>query len=102
MTVEAYSHEVIAFGFWPGDDKSPAASFYSYTAPAPAGLADRALTPGTAFWNVEAGTAYLPYDEVRSAANPDETLMGFFESAYTAGATLAGWDLEDFRSNAPA
>jgi hypothetical protein len=102
VTVEAYSHEVIAFGFWPGDEKAPAASFYSYTAPAPPGLTDQALTPGSAWWNVEAGTAYLAYDDVRSADNPDSTLLGFFESAYSAGATLAGWDVEDLRSNAPA
>lgn len=102
VTVESYSHEVIAFGFWPGDEKAPAASFYSYTAPAPPGLTDQAVTPASAWWNVEAGTAYLAYDDVRSAEDPDSTLLGFFESAYSAGAGLAGWDLEDFRSNAPA
>ncbi|HEX2178493.1 MAG TPA: DUF5996 family protein [Actinomycetota bacterium] len=102
VTVEAYSHEVIAFGFWPGDEKAPAASFYSYTAPAPPGLTEQALSPESAWWNVEAGTAYLSYDDVRSAGDPESTLLGFFESAYSAGATLAGWDLKDFRSNAPA
>jgi hypothetical protein len=102
VTVEAYSHEVIAFGFWPGDEKAPAASFYSYTAPAPPGLTEQALSPESAWWNVEAGTAYLSYDDVRSAEDPDSTLLGFFESAYSAGATLAGWDLGGFRSNAPA
>jgi dihydrofolate reductase len=41
VTAEAYSHEVIAFGFWPGDDRgSPYPEFYSYTAPEPDGLRD--------------------------------------------------------------
>lgn len=96
VTAEAYSHEVIAFGFWPGDDKVPAASYYSYTAPAPQGLTAQPLQPAPAFWNEQAGTAYLPYDEVRSSDAPDKTLLGFFESAYLAGATTAHWDTQAF------
>ena len=45
VTREAYSHEVISFGFWPGDDNVPDASFYSYTAPEPPGLRDHVLYP---------------------------------------------------------
>jgi hypothetical protein len=98
VTLEAYSHEVIAFGFWPGDDKVPSASFYSYTAPAPDGLTSEPLEPAAAFWNEQAGTAYLPYDDVRNSADPGRTLVEFFESAYQAGATTAGWDREAFRA----
>ena len=45
ITREAYSHEVISAGFWPGggDIKGPA--FYSYTAPEPQGLAEAAVRP---------------------------------------------------------
>ena len=96
ITAEAYSHEVIAFGFWPGDDKVPSASFYSYTAPAPDGLVAQPVQPETAFWNEQTGTAYLPYDDVRSSPDPDATLLGFFESAYRAGATTGSWDIEGF------
>src|SRR3989442_6038173 len=32
---EAMSHEEIACGFWPDDERFPNAAFYSYTAPAP-------------------------------------------------------------------
>jgi hypothetical protein len=98
VTKEAYSHEVISFGFWPGDDKVPSASFYSYTAPAPEGLTAQPLQPATAFWNEQAGTAYLPYDDVRNSADPAKKLMEFFESAYEAGVTTAGWDREAFRA----
>lgn len=99
ITAEAYSHEVIAFGFWPGDAKIPSASFYSYTAPAPEGLTDQPLAPAGAFWNQESGTAYLPYDEVRSAGDPESALLEFFESTYRAGATTAGWDIEGFAAS---
>jgi hypothetical protein len=35
VTAEAYSHEVISFGFWAGDDQNPFPAYYSYTAPEP-------------------------------------------------------------------
>ena len=49
VTAEAYSHEVIAFGWWPGDDRLDAfPAFYSYTAPEPDGLRDQPLEPAGA------------------------------------------------------
>ncbi len=101
ITKEAYSHEVIAFGWWPGDDRrNPYPAFYSYTAPEPDGLARQALRPAEAEWQ-ETGNgslAVLPYDAVRGAADPGEVLLAFYESAYVAGATAAGWDLDAFRT----
>jgi hypothetical protein len=92
---EAYSHEVIAFGFWPGDDNVPDATYYSYTAPEPAGLRDQPLALGE--WS-DSGLALLPYETVRRADDPKTALLGFLESAYEAGARLAGWDTGDFTS----
>lgn len=95
---EAYSHEVISFGFWPGDDNVPDAHYYSYTAPEPDGLREQPLTTGE--W-VESGTgslALLPYESVRTARRSRETLLSFLESAYEAGARLAGWDTSAFES----
>ena len=97
---EAYSHEVISFGFWFGDDKTvPAPAFYSYTAPEPAGLADESLSPETAKWGDSNGAhlALLMYDDVRSVDDPRETILEFLESAYQAGAKRAGWDAELLR-----
>lgn len=93
---EAYSHEVISFGFWFGDDKVPAPAFYSYTAPEPKGLADEPLEPASAKWQDSNGShlALQMYDDVRTAADPRETVLTFLESAYQAGAKLAGWDTE--------
>ena len=99
VTREAYSHEVISFGFWAGDDRIPFPAFYSYTAPAPDGLTETPLRPATAYWQAEGGPlALLPYDVVRTAADPAATLLDFFESAYEAGAKLAAWDVDALRA----
>jgi Family of unknown function (DUF5996) len=96
---EAYSHEVISFGFWFGDDKVPAPAFYSYTAPEPTGLADETLSPTSASWQEANGShmALLMYENVRTSENPRETALAFLESAYQAGAKAAGWDADQFR-----
>src|SRR5687767_9431895 len=92
---EAYSHEVISFGFWFGDDKTvPAPAFYSYTAPEPAGLADEPLSPAEAKWGESNGAhlALLMYDEVRLIADTRSVVLEFLESAYEAGAKRANWN----------
>jgi hypothetical protein len=100
VEAEAYSHEVIAFGFWPGDDQVPHPAWYSYTAPAPDGLTEQPLSSPAASWNPESGTAMLPYDVVRTAADPRATLLEFLEDAYLAGARTAGWDVADLATSA--
>jgi hypothetical protein len=94
VTREAYSREVISFGFWFGDPTYPAPAFYSYTAPEPAGLADAAL-PAPATWAERRGShlAILGYDDVRVAADPKAAVLDFYEAAYRAGAERAGWDI---------
>jgi hypothetical protein len=97
VTAEAYSHEVISFGFWAGDRANPFPAYYSYTAPEPAELAQQLLLPAQASWAAQANgsLAILRYDDVRSAPDPKATLLDFLQSAYEAGASLAGWDLAD-------
>ena len=97
VTREAYSHEVISCGFWPGDPSFREPAFYSYTAPEPENLAEQPLHPPAASWQ-EGGTALLTYEEVRSSSSPRETLLEFLQSAYEAGAKTAGWDVEEFRA----
>jgi len=97
---EGYSHEVISFGFWPGDDNVPGPAFYSYTAPAPEGLTEQPLNPSGASWQ-EGGTALLTYEEIRKRGSPEDVLLEFLESAYLAGAKTAGWDAKGFGA-APA
>jgi hypothetical protein len=70
VTRDAYSHEVISFGFWPGDREVREPTFYSYTAPEPQGLTDQPLHPQAASWAPEGGTVLLAYEEVRNSRNP--------------------------------
>lgn len=86
VTREAYSHEVISCGFWPGDRKFKQAAFYSYTAPAPPGL-DRER-----HWNSQLSEFILTYDDARHAQSPDQTILDFCQSTYESGARLAQWD----------
>ena len=101
VTQEAYSHEVISFGFWAGDDKVREPTYYSYTAPEPDGLRERLLRPEAAAWaeQGQSSLAVLPYDAVRTSSDPRATLLAFLESAYRAGADAAGWDRGDLESS---
>jgi hypothetical protein len=92
ITREAYSHEVISAGFWPGggDIKGPA--FYAYAAPEPTGFAEQPVQPAAAFYHPQMKEFLLMYDDVRRAASPREALLGFLQSTYEAGANLARWD----------
>jgi hypothetical protein len=98
ITREAYSHEVISFGFWAGDDTVGDAAYYSYTAPEPAGLRDQPLSAGAWIESGSGSLALLPYETVRTAHDPRATLLAFLQSAYEAGARLAGWDAASFES----
>jgi hypothetical protein len=92
VTREAYSHEVSSAGFWPGDARVPEPSFYSYAYPTPAGFAERPAAPSGARFDPALGEFLLPYDLVRTAADPDAALMAFLQSTYEAAADLGGWD----------
>jgi hypothetical protein len=90
---EAYSHEVSSAGFWPGGGGPiDYAAFYSYAYPAPEGFAAAPVRPAEAFFSKELGEFILRYDAVRTAADPDRTLMAFLQSSYEAAAELGRWD----------
>lgn len=92
---DAYSHEVISFGFWAGDVNMPEPAYYSYTFPSPAGLNMEPLRPFNAFWTEANGSpmAILKYQDILTGADPRKTVLDFLESAYMAGAKLAQWDV---------
>ncbi len=100
VTREAYTHEVVSFGFWAGDQNVREPTYYSYTAPEPAGLRERPLVPAEAFWSEQGpgSLALLRYEAVRTASDPRATLLTFLESAYEAGADAAGWDRAELSS----
>ena len=90
VMLEAYSHEVSSCGYWP--DGAAEGLFYSYAYPTPPGYADRPVQPSEASWSDELHEFVLPYEVVRTALNPDETLMTFLNSTYEAAAITANWD----------
>jgi hypothetical protein len=104
ITREAYSHEVISHGFWPGQRASGpversesgaainAPAFYSYTAPEPTGLKEASIRPGRGYYSGQLKEFILLYDDMRQADSPEAALMDFLQSTYEAGADLARWD----------
>lgn len=92
ITREAYSHEVISHGFWPGGGPIPGPAFYAYAAPAPAGLDQEAIRPAAAHYSQEVSEYLLMYDDARATASPREAVLEFCQSTYEAGAKLANWN----------
>ena len=88
VTQEAYSHEVINCGFWPGNESTPFAAFYSYIYPAPDGFNKATLKPDSAYFDKNLGEFILKYDDVQKAENPGEMLMEFMKSSYTTAALV--------------
>ena len=95
ITQEAYSHEVISAGFWPGGGDMKGAAFYTYAAPEPTGFAHRPVRPAEAFYHSQLREFILMYDHVRKAASPRETLLEFLQSTYEAGAELGKWNRQE-------
>lgn len=89
---EAYSQEVSSAGFWPGGGAVDEPAFYSYAYPEPPGFAEALVKPEAAYYHREMGEFVLPYESVRLASSPEETLMDFLQSTYEAAANLAKWD----------
>jgi Family of unknown function (DUF5996) len=92
VTCEAYSHEVSSAGFWPGSEAYPQAAFYSYAYPKPVGFEHAVVAPEGAIWSAEMNEWLLPYDTIRTAADPDASLLDFLQTTYRAAADLGAWD----------
>jgi uncharacterized protein DUF5996 len=95
ITREAYSHEVISAGFWPGNDDSKGPVFYAYAAPEPPGFAEQPVQPKAAYYHPQLHEFLLMYEDVRQASSPRQTLLSFLQSTYEAGANLAQWNRKE-------
>ena len=91
---EAYSHECISAGWWPGSVDSPVTEpcFYAYSYPEPPGFDVAPIRPEGSYYHTEMREWFLPYEVVRSSSDPDKAILDFLQSTYEAGATLANWD----------
>jgi len=87
----SYSHEVSSAGFWPGNESAPP-MFYCYAVPEPPGFREAVVKPEGAVYSEALGEFVLPYEVVRAADSPDETLLTFLQDSYSAAADLGGWD----------
>ncbi len=92
VACEAYSHEESSAGFWPGSGAIDYPAFYSYSYPEPAGFRTTRVRPDAAFFSEALGEFILPYDAVRTAAQPEQALLEFLQSTYEAAANAAKWD----------
>jgi hypothetical protein len=100
ITREAYSHEVISAGFWPGGGEIKGPAFYAYAAPEPAGYGQSPVRPGKAFYHSGMKEFFLMYDDVRLDASPRSGLLEFLQSTYEAGANLGKWDRAELERTA--
>jgi hypothetical protein len=98
IQAEAYSHEVISAGFWPGNGGYGRAAFYAYAAPVPEGL-DKSVISGRGGFNAKLGEFILDYDDARSAYDPVDTVLEFLEETYSAAANAGKWDRQNLDRN---
>jgi hypothetical protein len=91
---EAYSHECISAGFWPGGGPVTEPVFYAYSYPEPAGFKEVEALPAACYYHPDFGEFVLPYEAVRAADDPDALVLEFLQGTYEAAAERAGWDRE--------
>ena len=102
ITREAYSHEVISGGFWPGGAGVEGPAFYAYAAPEPAGFSAAPVRPAAAFYHPDLKEYLLMYDDARRAPDPRAAVLDFLQSTYEAGAELGRWDRADLERPTPS
>ena len=98
---EAYSQEVSSAGYWPGPPGKEGI-FYSYAYPDPQGFRDHPVRPDAARWDDQLSEFVLPYEAVRTAPDPEATLLEFLQTTYEAAAITASWDRASLERNPDA
>ena len=100
VTVEAYSHECISAGWWPGGGAVAEPAFYASAYPEPTGCAAARVRPDAAYYHPAMREWILPYDAVRAAPDPDAAALEFLESTYAAAADRGAWDRANLERHA--
>lgn len=91
---EAYSHEVAAVGFWPGNDFYPKAAFYAYMYPGKDGYGVGGLGVEGAYWNTDLGEWLLDLDKVAEKDDWQQRVMAFAQNAYARAVEYGGFDMQ--------
>jgi hypothetical protein len=96
VTREAYSHECISAGWWPGTPGTPLEepAFYAYAYPEPPGCADATVRPGAARYDSTLHEWLLPHRAVLTAEDPDGLVQEFLEFTYDTASRLGSWSPE--------
>jgi hypothetical protein len=79
-------------GFWAGDDSAPEPGLYAYVVPRPPGCEAAPMAPDYAGWVEAMGEWLMPYEEVRTCADPRQAILDFLGAAYRVTTTHGGWD----------
>src|SRR5216117_3148530 len=77
VTREAYSHECISVGWWPGGEPIGEPAFYAYSYPEPPGCSEALIRPAAGRYDPVMREWILPYEAVRLAPDPDRALLEF-------------------------
>jgi hypothetical protein len=93
--------EFMNAGFWPGGDDAPEPVFYAYIHPQPAGCSLAPVEPDAAAWVESMSEWMIPYERIRSSADPAGALLGFLDSVYRVAGSHGGWDLPGFEYDPP-
>jgi hypothetical protein len=88
----AMDSQEVAVGWWPGDPRHPQAAFYAYAHPAPEHYSEFEPPVPGAHWDAHVGEFILPWDEVRTAADPHATALKFARSVFQHSCEVCEWD----------
>ena len=94
VTREAYSHECISGGWWPGTAGGPVgdAAFYAYAYPEPPGCATTPIGPAMARYDGTMREWILPHADLVRADDPDALALEFLQRTYDVASRLGSWD----------
>lgn len=93
VAAEAYSDEVVSFGWWPGDHMYEEAAFYAYIYPDPENSQKIPLKPSQAFWIEKngAGLALLKHDDILKEKDPENIILEFFKNFFEEAIKATHW-----------
>jgi hypothetical protein len=97
---EAYSHEVMSVGFWPGNDMYPEAAFYAYAYPEPEHFTGIPV-PAEAYYHKDLHEFILDYEVVRNSEDPVGLVKQFLQSTYYGAADFGRWEREALEHSRP-
>jgi hypothetical protein len=85
------SSEVVAVGFYFGNDQAREATFFAYISPPPEGMTTADYGVKGSGYDATARLIRLPWDVVRKSDDPRATVVKFADAVYDVAVKLGGW-----------